>query len=314
MVALEWEREILRVIGADPQLQTWSGHLDIRMPELRRLDSLAGLRPTDRLLEIGCGNGLASAYFSRSVSSVVASDLPAVDHSAHAIGLEKPRRLLDALGVGNCELAACSAEAMPFPDAAFDVVLSMFSLEHIPDRLRCLAECRRVLKPGGRLLITVPAAAGSLLYPLSFYHDFFGRVIQRVRPPKASKPGASGIPPDSAAGSSAGHLIRDWSSFRKAYPHFPLPEPHGAYPSYWHELAAQTPGRWVRLVETAGFGSVEGIPLSVLPRNTLAEYLGSAGRKLSEALVPYDVSLSDRRALRPFAQFLLILAIRPIRG
>lgn len=311
MVALEWERKILQVIGADPQLQTWSGHLDIRIPELRRLDALAGLHPTDRLLEIGCGNGLASAYFSRSVSSVVASDLPAVDHSAHAIGLEKPRRLLEALGVANCELAACSAEAMPFPNEAFDVVLSMFSLEHIPDRLRCMAECHRVLKPGGRLLVVVPAAAGSLLYPLSFYHDFFKRVFRRLCSPKASKPKAPGIPEDSAGVSSTGHMIQDWSSFRKVYPHFPLPEPHGAYPTFLDELAAQTPGRWVRLVETAGFNSVEGVPLSVLPRNTLAEFLGFPGRKLSEALVPYDDSLSDWRALRSFAQFLLVRASRP---
>ena len=46
------------------------------------------------------------------------------------------------------------AEALPFPDAHFDVVLSTVMLHHLPSKLRrqCAAEMRRVLKPGGRVL------------------------------------------------------------------------------------------------------------------------------------------------------------------
>src|SRR5690606_41963 len=49
-----------------------------------------------------------------------------------------------------------SAEAMPLPDEAFDVVLCQLGLEFMPDKLAALKEMRRVLVPGGRLFLNVP--------------------------------------------------------------------------------------------------------------------------------------------------------------
>lgn len=51
------------------------------------------------------------------------------------------------------ELSQGDAEALPFPDASFDTVVCTFSLCAIPDDRRALAEMRRVLRPGGRLLL-----------------------------------------------------------------------------------------------------------------------------------------------------------------
>jgi SAM-dependent methyltransferase len=47
--------------------------------------------------------------------------------------------------------------ALPFPDASFDLVLATDIIEHVDDDVLALGEIRRVLKPGGRVLVTVPA-------------------------------------------------------------------------------------------------------------------------------------------------------------
>ena len=52
--------------------------------------------------------------------------------------------------------------AMPYPDASFDTVTHSDTLEHVPNPAHALAECRRVLRPGGHLCFTVPAIMGRL--------------------------------------------------------------------------------------------------------------------------------------------------------
>ncbi len=51
---------------------------------------------------------------------------------------------------------ACDAKSLPFPDGSFDAVICSELLEHVPAPAPVIAECRRVLKPGGTLLVTVP--------------------------------------------------------------------------------------------------------------------------------------------------------------
>jgi ubiquinone/menaquinone biosynthesis C-methylase UbiE len=63
------------------------------------------------------------------------------------------RRRASALG-RTVELVEGDAQALPFADASFDTVLSVFSLCTVPDVPRVLAEARRVLRPGGQLLLT----------------------------------------------------------------------------------------------------------------------------------------------------------------
>lgn len=174
--------------------------------------------------------GFAAAYFAPSVASLVATDLPEEDPSAHSIGLERAVELIDMLGLSNATVEGASALDLPFPNESFDVAYSLYMLEHVPDRHRALQEALRVLKPGGRMIATVPASAHNVVYPVDFYVAIMRRLIRRIgeklRSGRARGTQVSGGPSVPAA---PAHRIHNWRTFREAYPQFPLPKPHGEY-------------------------------------------------------------------------------------
>jgi SAM-dependent methyltransferase len=90
----------------------------------------------DRVLDIGSADGPSVAWM-RERGRRVAVDLD-----------------IAALAPGD---VCASALALPFPDASFDVVAAFDVLEHCEPESTALAEFRRVLRPGGRLLVAVPA-------------------------------------------------------------------------------------------------------------------------------------------------------------
>lgn len=102
----------------------------------------AGERAVGRVLDDGCGIGI---YLERLA-----------ERARAAIGVEYDgERAADAGRRG--QAAACAAgEALPFPSASFDLVLSHEVLEHVTDDRRAVTEAVRVLKPGGRMIVFVP--------------------------------------------------------------------------------------------------------------------------------------------------------------
>jgi SAM-dependent methyltransferase len=102
----------------------------------------ARLSPQARVIDLGCGGGHVSYAVAPHVGSVVAYDLSA--QMVAAVAAEAARR-----GLGNIETAQGPAEALPYPDAAFDAVFCRYTAHHWPDVRRGLREARRVLKPGG---------------------------------------------------------------------------------------------------------------------------------------------------------------------
>lgn len=107
-----------------------------------------------RVLDFGCGSGYGSAELAQSALSV-----DAVDSSREAI-LHAASRFQ----AGNLHFAAIDSQrALPFADGTFDVVVSFQVVEHVFDDDRYIAEARRVLTPGGLLLLITPDRAHRLL-------------------------------------------------------------------------------------------------------------------------------------------------------
>ena len=66
----------------------------------------------------------------------------------------------------------CDATDIPVPNANFDVILCTEVLEHVPEPIRVVKEIARILKPGGRLILTAPLGAGIHQEPYHFYGGY----------------------------------------------------------------------------------------------------------------------------------------------
>lgn len=66
----------------------------------------------------------------------------------------------------------CDASAVPVADGSFDAILCTEMLEHVPDPLAVIRECARLLRPGGRLLLTAPLGSGIHQAPHHYYGGF----------------------------------------------------------------------------------------------------------------------------------------------
>jgi demethylmenaquinone methyltransferase/2-methoxy-6-polyprenyl-1,4-benzoquinol methylase len=112
--------------------------------------SLTNLRPGQRALDVAGGTGDLTAGMARQVGKtgmVILSDI-----NAAMLG-EGRDRLLDAGLVGNVNCVLANAEKLPFADSSFDVVTIGFGLRNVTDKPAALADMKRVLKPGGQLLV-----------------------------------------------------------------------------------------------------------------------------------------------------------------
>jgi len=114
---------------------------------LRRIVDRLDLRPDDRVLEIGCGHGVAATFVCERLDG---GRLTAVDRSPKMIEAAA-RRNAASVAAGTAEFLVAALEDMDLGDRRFDVVLAvrvgLFHRE--PERARRLAE--RWLAPGGRM-------------------------------------------------------------------------------------------------------------------------------------------------------------------
>ncbi len=134
---------------------------------------LAGLRPGHRVLDVASGTGDLARAFAQRVQPggmVVATDING------AMLDEGRRRLLDA---GVCVPAVqCDAEHLPFADASFDRVSVAFGLRNMTHKEAALAEFRRVLRPGGKLLVLEFSRPWEPVRPLYDWYSF--QVLPRL--------------------------------------------------------------------------------------------------------------------------------------
>ncbi|MDB6088363.1 MAG: Methyltransferase type 11 [Gammaproteobacteria bacterium] len=143
--------------------------------DLERLKTIAGqLRPA-RVLDLGCGAGHASFALARGG----ARQVTAFDPSSDMLGVvakEAAARGYDAI-----ETCVGVAEALPFESNTFDLVVTRYSAHHWANVPRALAECARVIAPGGRLVVIDVIAPEKPLFDTSLQVIEFLRDASHVR-------------------------------------------------------------------------------------------------------------------------------------
>ncbi len=108
------------------------------------LSEAADVRAIHSVLDVAAGSGNATLAAARRFATVTSTDyVPAL--------LERGRRRADAEGFANVTFDVADAEALPYRDASFDVVLSTFGVMFAPDHQRAAAELMRVCRVGGRI-------------------------------------------------------------------------------------------------------------------------------------------------------------------
>jgi SAM-dependent methyltransferase len=115
-----------------------------------------GLRPGDRVIDMGCGAGRHAFEMYRRGADVVAFDQDAGELSGVSELFEAMREQGEVPDGAEAGVRQGDALALPFDDGEFDRVVASEVLEHIPADIAAIEELVRVLRPGGTMAVTVP--------------------------------------------------------------------------------------------------------------------------------------------------------------
>jgi SAM-dependent methyltransferase len=129
------------------QIPTHSAHYGPWAPlenELRLLGDVRG----QRILELGCGGGQCAIAFARQGAQVAGIDLSDAQ-------LAYAQRLADAAQVTVDFVQGTVEDLSVFADGSRDILFSAYAFQYVADMPRCLAECSRVLRAGGRLVFSL---------------------------------------------------------------------------------------------------------------------------------------------------------------
>ncbi|MEA2385525.1 MAG: hypothetical protein QOH72_5496 [Solirubrobacteraceae bacterium] len=148
--------ELHAMLISDERHWWYRGRRRVLRAELDRLP----LEPDARLLDAGCGSGRTMDELARY------GRVSGVDLSAEAVATARAR--------GHADVCVARVEDLPFADRTFDAVTCLDVVEHTPDDRATLAELLRVTRPGGLLVVTVPAYQA-----LWSWHDEVNRHFRR---------------------------------------------------------------------------------------------------------------------------------------
>ena len=113
---------------------------------LRMLVDFSGAGPDDTVLDVACGGGLVVCAFAPRVRRAEGIDItPAMLDQARALAAQK--------GLTNVTWRQGDVLPLPYPDGAFTIAVSRFTFHHFQDPLGVLREMRRVVAPGGRVVV-----------------------------------------------------------------------------------------------------------------------------------------------------------------
>jgi ubiquinone/menaquinone biosynthesis C-methylase UbiE len=134
------------------------GHRSSNVRRNRWVVELLDVEPSDRVLELGCGPGVAIAALARRATRGL---VVGVDHSQVMIGQAR-RRNAAAVGAGRVRLVHAAVERLQLPDGPFDAALAVNTVGMWPQPTERLREIRELLAPGGRIaLVSQPRCPGA---------------------------------------------------------------------------------------------------------------------------------------------------------
>jgi ubiquinone/menaquinone biosynthesis C-methylase UbiE len=128
---------------------------------------LLDLKPDSKVLDVGCGTGHAVLQLASIVSAGKACGIDVSPGMVEKASSKVPQELKEIV-----EFVQASSEDIPYPNGQFNHVLCTNSFHHYPDPLRALGEMRRVLKPGGQIVIFENAP------DLSWYTWVWDRILR----------------------------------------------------------------------------------------------------------------------------------------
>jgi ubiquinone/menaquinone biosynthesis C-methylase UbiE len=147
-----------------------------RSPALHNRDALdllvdaAQPRVSDASLDVACGPGSVALAFAGRVARATGLD-------ATAAMLDEAHKAADRAGVRNVAWHRGDVYALPFPDAAFDIVSCRFAFHHLEQPARAFAEMVRVARPGGRIVLCDAFASDDPVKATAF------NAMERLRDP-----------------------------------------------------------------------------------------------------------------------------------
>lgn len=136
----------------------------------------SGVKRGDRVLDLAGGTGDIAALLHERVGPTGRVLLGDINAAMLGVGRD---RLTDRGLVSGLDYVQLNAEALPFPDASFDLVTIAFGLRNVTDKPAALAEMRRVLRPGGRaLVLEFSQVKPEWFRPVYDFHSF--KVLPRL--------------------------------------------------------------------------------------------------------------------------------------
>jgi SAM-dependent methyltransferase len=216
------------------QREGWSKFAALELittPPAATLVAFAGIKAGDKVLDVGCGTGVAAITARRIGAKVTGLDLtPAL--------LERARENAAIAGFGDIVWKEGDAEALPFKDGEFDAVISQYGHMFAPRADVAAREMLRVLRPGGRIAFST--------WPpeLALGHMFAIAGKYNPPPPGVTPPGAWGTPAfvRERLGTAVKDLVFDQGTL--LFPALTV--------AHWRTLMEQTAGPLIRIVQMFG--------------------------------------------------------------
>ncbi len=263
-----WEAAAPGWVRRQEQIRSWSA------PVSQWMVQAADPQPGERVLELAAGlgeTGLLAAELIAPVGTAVISD------QAEAM-LQGARERAEQLGVANVEFKVLNAEWIDLPLASLDVVLCRWGFMLMADPGAALGECRRVLRPGGRLSLaiwdTIQANPWALLPGLELSDRGFAP--EPARPGTPPQPGEARQPGPFSLGDPeiVRGLLEEAGFTEVTVDHVDLVQRHASFEALW-ESQLDISRNFHDAVLSRPEGEIEQIKASLEER--FAPYRGSSG-------------------------------------